>query len=157
MRTFIFQYTQKTLIKLDMESLDYIPTLVKEIPKGSDDNLSFKYELKSGIKWDDGSKITAEDVAFSVKMMLCPLTNNAQIRGNYTTVIKSIEVDKNNPLKFTMHAQNVNWENRYIFSELYLVQKSFWDPNGVLDNLKFKDLLSSNFKEEVENLSLIHI
>jgi peptide/nickel transport system substrate-binding protein len=154
MRTFIFQYTQKTLIKLDMESLDYIPTLVKEIPKGSDDNLSFKYELKSGIKWDDGSKITAEDVAFSVKMMLCPLTNNAQIRGNYTTVIKSIEVDKNNPLKFTMHAQNVNWENRYIFSELYLVQKSFWDPNGVLDNLKFKDLLSSNFKEEVENDAL---
>jgi peptide/nickel transport system substrate-binding protein len=151
MRTFIFQYTQKTLIKLDMESLDYIPTLVKEIPKGSDDNLSFKYELKSGIKWDDGSAITAEDVAFSVKMMLCPLTNNAQIRGNYTTVIESIEVDKNNPLKFTMHAQNINWENRYIFSELYLVQKSLWDPNGVLDNIKFKDLLSSKFKEDVEN------
>ena len=151
MRTFIFQYTQKTLIKLDMESLDYIPTLVKEIPKGSDDNLSFKYELKSGIKWDDGSAITAEDVAFSVKMMLCPLTNNAQIRGNYTTVIESIEVDKNNPLKFTMHAQNINWENRYIFSELYMVQKSLWDPNGVLDNIKFKDLLSSKFKEDVEN------
>ena len=150
MRTFIFQYTQKTLIKLDMESLDYIPTLVKEIPKGSKDNLSFKYELKSGIKWDDGSEITAKDVAFSVKMMLCPLTNNAQIRGNYTTVIESIEVDKNNPLKFTMHAQNVNWENRYIFSELYMVQKSLWDPNGVLDNVKFKDLLSSRFKEDVE-------
>ena len=31
MRTYVFQYTQKTLIKLDMESLDYIPTLVKEV------------------------------------------------------------------------------------------------------------------------------
>ena len=150
MRSFIFQYTQKTLIKLDMESLEYIPALVKEIPQGSDDNLSFKYELKPGIKWDDGSEITAKDVAFSVKMMLCPLTNNAQIRGNYTTVIESIELDKNNPLKFTMHAQNVNWANRYIFSELYIVQKSFWDPNGILDNIKFKDLLSSRFKEDVE-------
>ena len=67
MRSFIFQYTQKTLIKLDMESLEYIPALVKEIPQGSDDNLSFKYELKPGIKWDDGSEITAKDVAFSVK------------------------------------------------------------------------------------------
>jgi peptide/nickel transport system substrate-binding protein len=150
MRTFIFQYTQKTLIKLDMESLDYIPTLVKEIPKGSDDNLSFKYELKSGIKWDDGSALTSEDVAFSVKMMLCPLTNNAQIRGNYTTVIKSIEIDANNPLKFTMHAQNINWDNRYIFSELYIVQKSLWDPSGVLDDIKFKDLLSSRFKQDIE-------
>jgi len=147
MRTFVFQYTQKTLIKLDMQSLDYIPTLVNEIPQGSEDNLAFTYEIKEGISWDDGTPLTAKDVSFSVKMMLCPLTNNAQIRGNYTTVIKSIELDSENPLKFTMHAQNVNWENRYIFSELYMVQKSFWDPKGALDGVLFSDLLSDNFKE----------
>ena len=147
MRTFVFQYTQKTLIKLDMQSLDYIPALVKEIPQGSEDNFAFTYEIKEGINWDDGTPLTAKDVSFSVKMMLCPLTNNAQIRGNYTTVIKSIELDSENPLKFTMHAQNVNWENRYIFSELYMVQKSFWDPKGVLDGVLFSDLLSDNFKE----------
>tara|TARA_B100001758_G_scaffold7423_1_gene5734 strand:+ start:331 stop:2097 length:1767 start_codon:yes stop_codon:yes gene_type:complete len=152
MRTFVFQYTQKTLIKLDMESLEYIPTLVKEIPEGSEDNLSFKYEIKEGVKWDDGTPLTAKDVAFSVKLMLCPLTNNAQIRGNYTTVIKSIELDSENPLKFTMHAHNINWANRYIFSELYMVQKSKWDPNGILDNLSFADLSAENFKE-TEQLS----
>ncbi|MAW21542.1 MAG: hypothetical protein CMD16_04005 [Flavobacteriales bacterium] len=152
MRTFIFQYTQKTLIKLDIESLEYIPTLVKEIPEGSEDNLSFAYEIKDGIKWDDGTPLTAKDVAFSVKMMLCPLTNNAQIRGNYTTVIKSIELDPENPLKFTMHAHNINWANRYIFSELYMVQKSKWDPNGVLDNVSFADLFAEDFKE-TEQLS----
>ena len=147
MRTFIFQYTQKTLIKLDMESLEYIPTLVKEMPIASDDNLSFSYELKDGILWDDGSSLTAEDVAFSVKLMLCPLTNNAQIRPNYTSVIKSIEINPTNKMKFKMHAQNVHWENMFIFSELYMVQKSLWDPNGVLDNMKFSDLLSEDFKE----------
>ena len=153
-RTFVFQYTQKTLIKLDMESLDYIPYLVKEIPQGSEDNLSFEYEIKEGITWDDGTPFTAKDVAFSVKMMLCPLTNNAQIRGNYTTVIESIELDPNNPLKFTMHAQNVNWENRYIFSELWMVQKSLWDPKGVLDKISFKDLFTETFKESVETAEL---
>ena len=55
--------------------------------------------------------------------MLSPLTNNAQIRSNYTTVIKSIELDNENPMKFTMHAQNVHWDNKYIFSELYMVQQ----------------------------------
>ena len=147
MRTYVFQYTQKTLIKLDIENLDYIPTLVKSLPIASEDNLSFEYELKNGILWDDGTELTAEDVAFSVKLMLCPLTNNAQIRSNYSTVIKSIEVNSSNPMKFTMHAQNVHWENKYIFSELYIVQKSLWDPKGTLNNVAFSDLLSEKFNE----------
>ncbi len=146
-RSYIFNYTQKTLIKLDIESLEYIPYLVKEIPKPSTDNLSFDYEIKEGIKWDDGTAFTAEDVAFSVKLMLCPLTNNAQMKSNYTTVIKSIELDPDNPLKFTMHALNVNWSNLHIFSELYMVQKSLWDNKGVLDNVTFNDLSLENFKE----------
>ncbi len=146
-RSYIFNYTQKTLIKLDIESLEYIPSLVKDMPTASADNLSFEYEIKEGVLWDDGTELNAEDVAFSVKLMLCPLTNNAQIRSNYTTVIKSIELDPSNPMKFTMHAQNVHWDNKFIFSELYMVQKNLWDPNGVLNNVTFAELLSENFKE----------
>jgi ABC-type transport system substrate-binding protein len=146
-RSYIFNYTQKTLIKLDIESLEYIPSLVKDMPTASADNLSFEYEIKEGVLWDDGTELNAEDVAFSVKLMLCPITNNAQIRSNYTTVIKSIEFDPSNPMKFTMHAQNVHWDNKFIFSELYMVQKNLWDPNGVLDNVTFAELLSENFKE----------
>ena len=150
-RSYIFNYTQKTLIKLDLESLEYIPLLVKEIPKGSDDNLSFTYEIKDGIKWDDGTQFTAEDVAFSVKIMLCPLTNNSQIRGNYSTIIKNIVIDNKNPLKFTMNVKNVNWGARTIFSDLNMVQKSLWDPNGVLDKITFEDIHSKDFKQRVEN------
>ena len=118
MRSYIFNYTQKTLIKLDLVSLDYIPLLVKRMPIASDDNLSFEYEIKDGVLWDDGSEMNATDVAFSVKLMLCPLTNNAQIRSNYSTVIKSIELDNINPMKFIMHAQNIHWDNKFIFSDL---------------------------------------
>ena len=146
-RSYIFNYTQKTLIKLDIESLEYIPYLVKEIPTPSADNLSFDYEIKEGITWDDGTSFTAKDVAFSVKIMLCPLTNNAQMKSNYTTVIKSIEVDPTNPLKFTMQALNVNWSNLHIFSELYMVQKNLWDPKGILDKVTFTDLIPENFDE----------
>ena len=149
-RSYIFNYTQKTLIKLDLESLEYIPILVKEIPKGSDDNLSFSYELKNGITWDDGTPFTAKDVAFSVKIMLCPLTNNSQIRGNYSTIIKNIELDPIDPMKFTMNVKTVNWGARTIFSELNMVQKSLWDPKGILDKISFEDLHSKDFKEKIE-------
>ncbi len=146
-RSYIFNYTQKTLIKLDIESLEYIPSLVKNMPTASEDNLSFEYEIKRGVLWDDGTELNAEDVAFSVKLMLCPLTNNAQIRSNYTTVIKSIELDPSNPMKFIMHAQNVHWDNKFIFSELFIQQKSLWDPKRILDNVSFENLLSEYFDE----------
>ena len=147
MRSYVFNYTQKTLIKLDLETLDYIPSLVKSMPIASEDNLSFEYEIKDGVLWDDGTEMNALDVAFSVKLMLCPLTNNAQIRSNYSTVIKSIVIDKNNPKKFTMNAQNIHWDNKFIFSELYIVQKNFWDPKGILDELSFEEILSEKFNE----------
>ena len=100
MRSEIFAYTQKTLLQLDINSLDYIPTLLKELPSSSDDNKTFYFELKDYIKWDDGSSLTAEDVVFSTKLMLCHLTNNAQIRPVYSSVIKSVDLDPTNPLKF---------------------------------------------------------
>jgi len=146
-RSFVFQYTQKTVTKLDLVSLEYIPQLAKELPIISEDGLAYTYELHGGIKWDDGTPLTAEDVVFSTKVMLCPLTNNAQIRSNYTTVIKSVVVDKENPLKFTMYAHDVNYTNADIFSELYIQQKSYWDPNGVLDNLSFEQIFATKFKE----------
>ena len=114
MRSFICAYTQKTLVDLDLETLEYSPSLLKTLPVPSKDNKSFYFELKDNIRWDDGTQLTGEDIAFTAKLMLCPLTNNAQIRSNYSTVIESVEVDKNNPLKFTMHAQNIHWDNRLI-------------------------------------------
>ena len=146
-RSFVFQYTQKTVTKLDLVSLEYIPQLAKELAVISEDGLAYTYQLHDGIKWDDGTPLTAEDVVFSTKVMLCPLTNNAQIRSNYTTVIKSVVVDKENPLKFTMYAHDVNYTNADIFSELYIQQKSYWDPNGVLDNLSFEQIFATKFKE----------
>ena len=147
MRSFIFQYTQKTLIKLDLETLDYIPLLVEDMPEISEDGLRYTYIIKEGIKWDNGSPLTAKDIEFSVKTMLCPLTNNTQIRSNYSTVIKSIELYRDNPLKFTMHAQNLHVDNKYIFSELYLQQQEFWDSSGILNEVSFEDLLDEKFDE----------
>ena len=75
-----------------------------------------------------------------------PLTNNTQIRSNYNTVIKSIKLYEDNPLKFTMTAQNLHVENKFIFSELYIQQKEYWDPNGVLNDITFDQLLDEKFE-----------
>jgi len=148
-RTFIFQSTQKTLIKLDMKSLEYMPDLVEGMAEISEDGLQYTYKIKEGIKWDDGTPLTAEDVEYSVKIMLCPLTNNTQIRSNYSTVIKSIELFPDDPLKFTMCAQKLHVDNKYIFSELYIQQKDYWDPERILDKISFEDLMSKDFDKNI--------
>ena len=112
MRSFIFEYTQKTLMRLDLTSLEYIPTLIERLPEISDDGLEYTFTLKDGIKWDDGSALTVDDIIFSTKVMLCPLTDNTQIRQIYSSVIKSVEKDLNNPRKFKMTAHKINYTNK---------------------------------------------
>ena len=150
MRSFIFEHTQKTLVKLDLKSLEYIPSLAKSLPEVSEDGLKYHYELREDVRWDDGSPLTAEDIEFTVKLQICPLTDNANVRGNYTSVIKDIILYPNDPLKFTMVAFGKNVTNADIFSEVYVQQKAHWDPNGVLDDLSFADIHNPNFKEKEE-------
>ena len=124
MRSFIFQYTQQTLVKLDLKSLDYIPSLAKTLPEVSQDGLYYTYELRDGLKWDDGTPVTAKDVEFTSKIQVCPLTDNANVRGNYSSVIKDVILDPQNPLKFTMVAFEKNVTNKSIYSDVYIQQKS---------------------------------
>lgn len=150
MRSYIFAYTQKTLLGLDLASLDYVPDLIKELPTSSDDNKTFFFELRDDIKWDNGEQVTGEDVVFSAKIMLCHLTNNSQIRPIYNSVIKSVKLNPTNPLKFSMTAQDINWTAKTILGGIYIQQKSYWDPNGLFDNISFEQILDRSFKETDE-------
>ena len=64
----------------------------------------YHYELRDDVRWDDGSELTAKDIEFTTKLQLCPLTDNANVRGNYSSVIKDIILYPNEPKKFTMVA-----------------------------------------------------
>ena len=150
MRSFIFNYTQKFIVGMDLESLENIPVLSENLAEISEDGLAYTFKIKDGIKWDNGEPFTAKDVEFSTKATLCHLTNNAQIRSNYSTVIKSIQLYENNPLKFTMHAQGVHVNNKIIIGGITMMQKSYWDPNKVLDKISFDQIISRNFKESEE-------
>ena len=152
-RSFIFEYTQKALIRLDLRSLQMIPGLVDSLARISKDGLKYHYRLKDNITWDDGTQLTAEDVKFSIKLMLCPLTDNSQIRSIYSTVIESIETYPEDPLKFTMHAKTLHVNNKTILGGIDIQQKGFWDPERILDNINFIDIHNSDWKpsKEIEN------
>ena len=94
-------------------------------------------------------QLTAEDIVFSSKIMLCHLTNNSQIRPIYNSVIKSVNADPNDPLKFSMTAQDINWTAKTIMGGIYVQQKSYWDPNGLITSLLIK-FLTDHLKKQIE-------
>ncbi|HET9002023.1 MAG TPA: peptide ABC transporter substrate-binding protein [bacterium] len=62
---------------LDITSAgELIPALASEVPKPSADQLTYTFKLRSGIEWSDGHPLTAEDVAFSYRLMFVPETKD---------------------------------------------------------------------------------
>ena len=92
----IENYTQKYLISSDIKNLKLRPDLVKSLPKISNDELQFTYELREEPRWDNGDPLTIEDVIFSLKAVKCPLINNPHVKP-FVENLKDIVVDRSIP------------------------------------------------------------
>ena len=56
------------------EDLELVPCLLKEVPTAEADGVTYKCELKEGIKFHDGTTLTSDDVKFSFERMFTPAT-----------------------------------------------------------------------------------
>ena len=63
----------ESLIRYDDE-MRLEPVLIKSLPKPSEDGLVYRFELKPGVKFHDGSTLTASDVKYSFERMFRPST-----------------------------------------------------------------------------------
>jgi len=143
-RVLIFDYTQKTLTRTDLRTLQQIPLLVKALAEVSPDGKSFSYTLRDDVKWDDGSPLTVDDIIFTLKVTKCPIADDALVRSVYDNV-KDIVKDPSDPLKFTMQAKDLYFYNKFMFNELYLIEKKHWDSSGVLDKITIPDMDDPKF------------
>lgn len=148
-RTIIFNYTQKSLVRIDLGSLETFASVVESMPEISEDQLYYKYRIRKDVKWDNGEPLTAKDVLFTSKIQVCPLTDNPAVRPIYDTVIDDVILDPDDPYAFTMKAKKVYATNAEIYSEVYLQQQSHWDPDGILDRYTFRDFYDPDFKAKV--------
>lgn len=144
-RSFIFQYTQKRLMRPDLKTLETIPELIDSMPIVSEDGLEYTYSLKDGIQWDDGTPFTIDDVIFTIKMNKCPLTDNTSIRSFYSR-IESVKPNPEDSSRFTMICNEKYYGNSIIFETgLWMMQKDHWDPHGVMEKFSIEDFNDPNF------------
>lgn len=65
------------LVQQNAVTLDYEPSLA-ESWKISNDNMTYTFKLREGLKWSDGQPITADDVVFTFNNII----NNENIPNN---------------------------------------------------------------------------
>lgn len=138
-REFIFRYTQMYLLGNDLMNRSMRPQLVKAMPEVSADGLSYTYELIDNATWDDGSKLTVDDVIFTYKANRCPFTANPDTRV-YLDDLKDIVRDAYNPNKFTIVCSRKYMNNVAMVSDIPILQRSFFDAKNVLANYTIPDL-----------------
>lgn len=114
----VYYMVGRSLMTMNAKA-EWVPMVVKEIPSIENGKAAFytengvkkikaEWEIREGVQWGDGTPITAEDVAFTRTVAL---NDNVSVgeREIYSEV-ERIEIDKNNPRKFTFYYEKAKWD-----------------------------------------------
>ena len=122
-----------------------VPLLAESYPEISEDHLTYTFTIREGVAWHDGQPFTAEDVLFSVKAMMNPFADSANLRGYYAD-LADVEIE-GRQVRFEM--SKPYWLNdEALGATLPFVAKHVYDPDGVLDNYSFADLIAPEARND---------
>lgn len=136
----------------DPRNLEMMPVLAKALPEEKYDSatglLTYTCEIREEAKWDNGSPVTAHDVAFSIKCYKAPVINNEGNRPYFELISDVIEYPEN-PRKLTIVCNE-----KYILAESicgsFLVMPQYiYDPKKLMDKISISDIQTKT--EEVAN------
>ncbi len=118
------------------DSLPIVNTNIK------DSLLQFTFKLRKKARWDDQSPITAEDVAFSLKLFKVPNIDCASLRS-YFEMFDDITIDSSDKKKFTVHCNRLYHMAEDAIGGLIVLNPKIFDPNGVIGKYTIQQLSNS--------------
>lgn len=141
-RAWILSLTQNYLVRIDNTTGQLAPDLLTELPTASTDAKKYSFRLRKDAQWDDGKPVTAADVVFTLKANKCPLTDNSAAKFLFTNVA-DVETNPKDPLAFSIIMKSPSWRNVSFLTDMPVLQKSFFDPQNLLEEITFGALDSS--------------
>ena len=141
------------LVHYDTKTLKASPVLLKKMPEiekleKGEYPIAMHYEILDEAVWDNGQPITGHDVEFSIKVMLNPKVPAGALRP-FVEKMKHIEIDENNPKKFTIYS-GVYFLLNEIFTNFPVLPEYVYDAKGLLKDVSMKELSDPVQREKLE-------
>jgi peptide/nickel transport system substrate-binding protein len=145
---YLEQLAFQKLIDLDYETGEFTGIIAKSRPTITPitsgeftGGMKIDYEIRQEAVWDNGTPITAHDVAFTFKTVLNPKTNNENVKPYYDWV-GDFAIDPTNPKKFSIFSNQ-----QYILIEEYsgywVLPEYIYDAKQTMRKFTIKELNSS--------------
>ncbi|MDO8366299.1 MAG: ABC transporter substrate-binding protein [Saprospiraceae bacterium] len=146
--SFISRQIFQQLTDLDPKTLELKPTLVKTVPtvrqvmdgprKGQ---FAYDFEIIPEAVWDNGTPVTANDVAFTLKLLFHPELP-AVWRG-YLSQLSGMEIDPANPKKFSLYFSSFYMLSLETICNTPIYPAYNYDAANRLTNIPFGDFLDT--------------
>lgn len=148
--TMILRYIFQGLIYTDYFTYNQVPQLAKALPipeEREDGKIVMDLEIREEAKWENGTPITGEDVAFSLKVMKLPKADNAHLKL-YFDYIEDIIIDPENPRKFTLVCKEPYMLMVGTLEDLSILPAYIYDEKGLLKDYTVNQLAEGGSKLE---------
>jgi peptide/nickel transport system substrate-binding protein len=124
----VYGLTHNYLMVFDLKTHQLKPDLCSKEPEIFNDGMAYRYTLSTIPHFDDGSKVSASDVAFSFKAASCALVNNPNMKA-YLDFLDSIATPDEQTVELYMKGKYIL--NAYMASEVPVLQEKFYDPEHI--------------------------
>jgi peptide/nickel transport system substrate-binding protein len=84
------------------DTTQFVCDLCTSIPKPADDGKSYTFKIRTGVKFEDGSALTAADVAASWHEIIFPRPGVLSARANWYSVVDSVEAPDETTVVFKL-------------------------------------------------------
>lgn len=131
----------QSLLTVDLEDNKLKPSLASAFPEveRKDSVTFFHYQLRPEAEWTDGSPVTAQDVAFSLKVLKAPYVRNENIRSQ-VEFIQDIQLDASNPKRFTLVCKGYTPEMQLLTGDFFILPSHLLDPDNYFEDVPLEVL-----------------
>jgi len=146
--SFLARQIFQQLADLDPKTMEMKPTLVKAIPSLRDvkdgprkGQFAYDFEIIPEAIWDNGSPVTANDVAFTLKLLFHP--GLPTVWRGYLTQLSGIEIDPANAKKFSLYFSSFYMLSLETICNTPIYPSYNYDPANRLTNVPLGDFLDT--------------
>ncbi len=119
--------------------IDHTP-VQEPITQGPDSGgILYHYRIRDGATWEDGTPVTGDDYAFTIKMVLDPKVDVAQWRG-FLSFITDVQIDPKDRRSFTVTVGEPYVLSDLVTCNLNIYEKAVYDPQRHLDDFSVRAL-----------------